>query len=39
MASTAREMVEVDASENETVLDAAKKLSQLDVGSMPIWRR
>ena len=39
MASTARDVMTggVDCvGENETVLDAAKKLSQLDVGSMPI---
>ena len=39
MAKTAREIMSGGAEcvgENETVLDAAKKLAQLDVGSMPI---
>lgn len=39
MAKKARDMMTPDckcAGENDTVLDAAKKLSELDVGSMPI---
>ena len=39
MAKTAREIMSSGAEcvgENETVLDAAKKLAELDVGSMPI---
>ena len=39
MAKTARDIMTPDATcvgENETVLDAAKKLAELDVGSMPI---
>ncbi len=39
MAKTAREIMSGGAEcvgENETVLDAAKKLAELDVGSMPI---
>ena len=38
MAKTARDVMTGGVEcvgENETVLDAAKKLSQLDVGSMP----
>jgi CBS domain-containing protein len=39
MAKTARDVMSSDAQcigENDTVLDAAKRLSELDVGSMPI---
>ena len=39
MAKTAREVMTGDAEcvgENETVLDAAKKMADLDVGSLPI---
>ena len=39
MAKTARDIMTPDATcvgENDTVLDAAKKLAELDVGSMPI---
>jgi CBS domain-containing protein len=39
MAKTARDIMTADATcvgENDTVLDAAKKLAELDVGSMPI---
>ena len=39
MAKTAREVMSGGAEcvgENETVLEAAKKLADLDVGSMPI---
>ena len=39
MATTARDIMTPDATcvgENDTVLDAAKKLAELDVGSMPI---
>ncbi len=39
MAKTARDIMTPDATcvgENDTVLDAAKRLAELDVGSMPI---
>jgi CBS domain-containing protein len=39
MATTARDVMTADCQcigENETVLDAARKLKELDVGSMPI---
>ncbi len=39
MSKTARDIMSPDATcigENETVLDAAKKLAELDVGAMPI---
>ena len=39
MAKTARDIMTPDAAcvgENDTVLDAAKRLAELDVGSMPI---
>ena len=39
MAKTARDVMTADAEcvgENETILDAAKKLAELDVGAMPI---